>query len=93
MGTKITKLRPVGGFCVENSGAITLAIATFLGVPVSTMHTITGAIVGVDSAAGSADAVRWGVAMRIVWAWLLTIPASAALAAVLYRAIRLVGSP
>lgn len=88
MGMKITKLKPVGGFCAESSGAITLAMATFLGVPVSTTHTITGSIVGVGASEGRASAVRWGVAGRIVWAWILTIPLSALLAAVLYLAIR-----
>jgi inorganic phosphate transporter, PiT family len=81
MGQRITKLKPVGGFCAETSGAITLFLATALGVPVSTTHTITGSIVGVGSAQ-KFSAVRWGVAGRIVWAWLLTIPCSAFLAAV-----------
>jgi len=80
MGLRITKLKPVGGFCAETGGAITLFLATSLGVPVSTTHTITGAIVGVGSVT-SASAVRWGVAGRIVWAWVLTIPCSAAIAA------------
>jgi PiT family inorganic phosphate transporter len=80
MGQKITKLKPVGGFCAESGGAITLFIASFLGIPVSTTHTITGAIVGVG-ATQKLSAVRWGVAGNIVWAWILTIPASAALAA------------
>ena len=79
MGMRITKLKPVGGFCAETGGAITLFIATHLGVPVSTTHTITGAIVGVGSVT-DASAVRWGVAGRIVWAWVLTIPCSAAIA-------------
>ena len=83
MGQKITKLKPVGGFCAETGGAITLFIATNLGVPVSTTHTITGAIVGVGSVR-SASAVRWGVAGNIVWAWIFTIPASAFIAAVFY---------
>lgn len=83
MGQRITKLKPVGGFCAETGGAMTLFIATSLGVPVSTTHTITGAIVGVGSVRG-ASAVRWGVAGNIVWAWILTIPASAAVAAVFY---------
>jgi inorganic phosphate transporter, PiT family len=83
MGQRITKLRPVGGFCAETGGAITLFIATGLGVPVSTTHTITGAIVGVGSVR-NASAVRWGVAGNIVWAWVLTIPASAFVAAVSY---------
>jgi PiT family inorganic phosphate transporter len=80
MGQKITKLKPVGGFCAETGGAITLFMATALGVPVSTTHTITGAIVGVG-AARRVQAVRWGVAGNIVWAWVLTIPASAFVAA------------
>ncbi len=80
MGLRITKLRPVGGFCAETGGALTLFLATHLGIPVSTTHTITGAIVGVGSVQ-NASAVRWGVAGRIVWAWLLTIPCSAFIAA------------
>jgi inorganic phosphate transporter, PiT family len=83
MGQRITKLKPVGGFCAETGGAITLFIATALGVPVSTTHTITGAIVGVGSTQ-RASAVRWGVAGNIVWAWILTIPASAFIAAVFF---------
>ncbi|HYW57622.1 MAG TPA: anion permease [Polaromonas sp.] len=83
MGQKITKLKPVGGFCAETGGAITLFLATGLGIPVSTTHTITGAIVGVGSAQ-RASAVRWGVAGNIVWAWIFTIPASAFVAAVAY---------
>jgi inorganic phosphate transporter, PiT family len=87
MGTRITKLRPFGGFCAETAGGISILIASGLGVPVSTTHTITGAIVGVG-AANRISAVRWGVATRIVWAWLLTIPMSAAIAAVSYLALR-----
>ena len=83
MGQKITKLKPVGGFCAESGGALTLFIATALGVPVSTTHTITGAIVGVGSTQRM-SAVRWGVAGNIVWAWVLTIPASAFVAAFAY---------
>ena len=83
MGQKITKLKPVGGFCAETGGALTLFIATGLGIPVSTTHTITGAIVGVGSTQ-RASAVRWGVAGNIVWAWILTIPASALVAALGY---------
>jgi PiT family inorganic phosphate transporter len=83
MGSKITKLQPVGGFAAETAGAISLFTATHLGVPVSTTHTITGAIIGVGSIR-RLSAVRWGVAGRIVWAWLLTIPASAFIAAVTY---------
>jgi len=81
MGQKITKLKPVGGFCAETGGAMTLFIASALGVPVSTTHTITGAIVGVGSVQ-KMSAVRWGVAGNIVWAWVLTIPASAFMAAI-----------
>lgn len=83
MGQKITKLKPVGGFCAETGGALTLFMATVLGIPVSTTHTITGAIVGVGSTR-RASAVRWGVAGNIVWAWILTIPASAFVAALGY---------
>jgi inorganic phosphate transporter, PiT family len=83
MGQKITKLKPVGGFCAETGGAITLFLATSMGIPVSTTHTITGAIVGVGSVQRM-SAVRWGVAGNIVWAWVLTIPASAFVAAVAY---------
>ncbi len=87
MGSRITKLRPFGGFCAETAGGITVLLATSLGVPVSTTHTITGAIVGVG-AAQRVSAVRWGVAGRIVWAWVLTIPMSAAIAAVAYLMLR-----
>ncbi len=83
MGQRITKLKPVGGFCAETGGALTLFLATALGIPVSTTHTITGAIVGVGSVR-NASAVRWGVAGNIVWAWVLTIPASALVAALAY---------
>ena len=83
MGQRITKLKPVGGFCAETGGAITLFLATALGVPVSTTHTITGAIIGVG-AVRNASAVRWGVAGNIVWAWIFTIPATAFVAAVFY---------
>ena len=81
MGQRITKIRPVGGFCAELSGSLTLFLATALGIPVSTTHTITGSIVGVGITQ-SASAVRWGVAGNIVWAWILTIPCSAFVAAV-----------
>ena len=81
MGSRITKLRPVGGFCAETAGAISILFATKFGIPVSTTHTITGAIVGVG-ATHRLSAVRWGVAGRIVWAWILTIPAAAAIGAV-----------
>lgn len=83
MGQKITKLKPVGGFCAETGGALTLFIATALGIPVSTTHTITGAIVGVGST-HRMSAVRWGVAGNIVWAWIFTIPASGFVAAIAY---------
>jgi PiT family inorganic phosphate transporter len=83
MGQRITKLKPVGGFCAETGGALTLFLATALGIPVSTTHTITGAIVGVG-ATQRASAVRWGVAGNIVWAWIFTIPASAFVAALAY---------
>ena len=83
MGQKITKLKPVGGFCAETGGAITLFVATSMGIPVSTTHTITGAIVGVGSSK-KVSAVRWGVAGSIVWAWVLTIPCSAFMAAVMW---------
>ena len=89
MGQKITKLKPVGGFCAEAGGAMTLFLATALGVPVSTTHTITGAIVGVGSVQ-RASAVRWGVAGNIVWAWIFTIPASAFVAGVFYWVGRIV---
>lgn len=83
MGQRITKLRPVGGFAAETAGAITIIGASLGGIPVSTTHTITGSIVGVG-ATKSVSAVRWGVAGSIVWAWILTIPASAALSALTY---------
>jgi PiT family inorganic phosphate transporter len=83
MGQRLTKLKPVHGFCAETGGAITLFIATGLGIPVSTTHTITGAIVGVGSTR-RASAVRWGVAGNIVWAWIFTIPASGIMAALAY---------
>ncbi len=80
MGQKITKLKPVGGFCAETAGALTLFGTALAGIPVSTTHTITGAIVGVG-AVHRLSAVRWGVAGRIIWAWIFTIPASALIAA------------
>ncbi len=83
MGSKITKLKPVGGFCAETGGGITIMLMTHFGIPVSTTHTITGAIVGVGSA-HRLSAVRWGVAGRIVWAWVITIPAAAGIAAATY---------
>jgi inorganic phosphate transporter, PiT family len=87
MGSKITRLTPMQGFCAENGGAITLFAATGLGVPVSTTHTITGAIIGVG-AARRASAVRWGIAGNIVVAWVITLPASALIAALTYLATR-----
>ena len=90
MGSKITKLQPVGGFAAETSAAISLFIATSLGVPVSTTHAITGAIVGVG-ATRRLSAVRWGMAAQIVWAWLLTIPAAFAIGAATYLALKLAG--
>jgi PiT family inorganic phosphate transporter len=86
MGLRITKLKPVGGFCAETGGAITLFAATSLGIPVSTTHTITGAIVGVG-AVTRLSAIRWGVAGRIVWAWVFTIPASAFISAVTWSVV------
>ena len=83
MGTRITKLRPVGGFCAETGGAAAILIATHFGIPVSTTHTITGSIMGVG-ATQRLSAVRWGIARRIVWAWVITIPAAAAIAALSY---------
>lgn len=83
MGQRLTKLKPVGGFCAETGGAASLFIATALGVPVSTTHTITGAIVGVGSVRNP-SAVRWGLASNIVWAWIFTIPAAALVAALCY---------
>ena len=88
MGSKITKLKPVGGFCAEAAGATTLFFLAYHGIPVSTTHTITGAIVGVGST-GRLSAVRWGVAERIIWAWVLTIPASALVAAVAFYIVKI----
>jgi PiT family inorganic phosphate transporter len=91
MGSKITKLQPIGGFCAETAGAITIVGATLGGIPVSTTHTITGAIMGVG-ATRRLSAVKWGVAGRIVWAWILTIPIAAAVAAAAYPLVaRLLG--
>jgi PiT family inorganic phosphate transporter len=86
MGTRITRLRPVGGFCAETGGAFAILFATKLGVPVSTTHTISGAIIGVG-ATHRLSAVRWGIAGRIVWAWLLTIPAAGIMAALSYMVL------
>jgi inorganic phosphate transporter, PiT family len=88
MGMKITKLKPVGGFCAETAGAITLFLATHSGIPVSTTHTITGSIIGVG-ATTKLSGIKWGVATRIVWAWLLTIPASAIMAALIFYVMHL----
>ncbi len=92
MGTRITKLRPVGGFCAETAGALVIQVATHFGIPVSTTHTITGAIVGVG-ATTRLSAVRWGLASRIVWAWVITIPAAALIAAISYKVLALIGTP
>lgn len=89
MGSRITKLRPVGGFCAETGGALSILLATQFGIPVSTTHTITGAIVGVG-ATTRLSAVRWGVARRIVWAWVLTIPAAAMISAVAWWVLHFV---
>jgi PiT family inorganic phosphate transporter len=91
MGMKITKLQPVGGFCAETAGAITLFLSTFGGIPVSTTHTITGAIIGVGATRKLA-AIRWGVAGRIVWAWIFTIPASAIIGAATLYGLRALGA-
>jgi PiT family inorganic phosphate transporter len=90
MGSKITKLQPMGGFCAETAGAITIVGATLGGIPVSTTHTITGAIMGVG-ATRRLSAVKWGVAGRIVWAWILTIPVSAVAAAAAYLLLSRLG--
>ncbi|HVF30581.1 MAG TPA: inorganic phosphate transporter [Pyrinomonadaceae bacterium] len=89
MGTKIVKLQPVGGFCAETAGAATLFFATFTGIPVSTTHTITGSIVGVGSAKRF-SAVKWGVAGRILWAWVLTIPMAALISALTYGVVLII---
>jgi PiT family inorganic phosphate transporter len=91
MGMRITKLRPVGGFCAETAGAVTLIGTAIGGIPVSTTHTITGSIMGVG-ATQRLSAVRWGVAGRIVWAWILTVPASAVIAASSWLLLRVVGA-
>jgi PiT family inorganic phosphate transporter len=87
MGSKITKLKPVGGFCAESAAALTLVMTALWGIPVSTTHTITGSIIGVGST-HRISAVRWGVARRIVWAWIITIPAGATMAAIVFWTIR-----
>ncbi len=89
MGHNLTKLQPIGGFCAETGGGVTILALAHAGIPVSTTHTITGAIVGVGSTRGT-RAVRWGVAGRIIWAWILTIPASAIVAAIMYGLARAV---
>jgi PiT family inorganic phosphate transporter len=89
MGSKITKLKPAGGFCAESAAALTLAYVTLTGTPVSTTHTITGGIVGVG-ATRRLSAVKWGVAGRIVWAWVLTIPAAATIAAASFFIVQLI---
>src|SRR6185436_3549569 len=89
MGSRLTKLRPVGGFAAETAGAIAIGMATFGGIPVSTTHTITGAIVGVG-ATRRLSAVRWGVARTVIWAWVLTIPLSALMSAVVLLLVQLI---
>lgn len=84
MGMRITKLKPIGGFCAEAAGAVTLFIASYLGVPVSTTHTITGSIMGVGTVANRLSGVRWGIALYIIWAWLLTLPLTACLSALFW---------
>ena len=83
MGQKITKLRPIDGFCAETASAASIFLATYLGIPVSTTHVITGAVSGVGASKGL-SAVRWGVTLRIVWAWIFTIPAAAFIAGAVY---------
>jgi PiT family inorganic phosphate transporter len=90
MGMRLTKLKPFGGVCAESAGALILGLTSFLGVPVSTTHTITGAIVGVG-AVSKPGSVRWGVASRILWAWIFTIPASALISAITYYLARAAG--
>ncbi len=86
MGMKIAKLRPIGGFCAETAGAITLFFATYFGIPVSTTHTITGSIIGISSAIYHPSRIKWEIATKILWAWMLTIPASAFISAMLFYA-------
>ncbi|HVN87574.1 MAG TPA: inorganic phosphate transporter [Candidatus Binatia bacterium] len=90
MGMRITKLQPIGGFCAETAGAITIIGAAMAGIPVSTTHTITGAIVGVG-ASRRLSAVRWGVARNVVWAWILTVPCTGAIAMLIVELLRIVG--
>ncbi|HUQ19492.1 MAG TPA: inorganic phosphate transporter [Gemmatimonadaceae bacterium] len=89
MGSRITKLRPVSGFCAETGGALAITLASHYGIPVSTTHTITGSIVGVG-ATNRVNAVRWGIARRIVWAWVVTIPAAGIMAAISYYVLQLI---
>jgi PiT family inorganic phosphate transporter len=89
MGSRLTKLKPVHGFCAETGGAISVFLASGMGIPVSTTHVITGAIVGVGSAQ-RVSAVRWGLAGRIIWAWMLTIPVAAGVGGILYLALHVV---
>jgi PiT family inorganic phosphate transporter len=90
MGTRITQLQPIGGFCAETAAAASLFGTAYAGIPVSTTHTITGAIIGVGSVR-RLTAVRWGVAREVVWAWILTIPGSAVIAAIAYAATAWIG--
>jgi PiT family inorganic phosphate transporter len=90
MGQKMVKLRPVGGFCAETGGAVMLIVTAMAGIPVSTTHTITGAIMGVGSTQ-NASAVKWGVAHKIVWAWILTIPVSFVIGATIFKMISFLG--
>lgn len=89
MGMKIVKLKPIGGFCAEASGAVTLFIATHFGIPVSTTHTIMGSIIGVGTVSDHLTRIKWGIAANVLWAWLLTIPATALLAAAIFYVFRL----
>jgi inorganic phosphate transporter, PiT family len=91
MGSRITKLKPVGGFAAETAGAVAIAMSTYGGIPVSTTHTITGAIAGVG-ATRRLSAVRWGVAKTVLWAWVLTIPMSALLAALTFYTVKIIAT-
>lgn len=90
MGMKITKLKPIGGFSAESAGAITLALATHLGIPVSTTHTITGAIIGTSAAVAPPSRVKWGIATKILWAWIMTVPAAGLLSALFFEIFLLI---
>lgn len=90
MGTKITKLRPIGGFCAETAGAATLFLATHGGIPVSTTHTITGSIIGIGTAIYNPSRIKWEIAAKIIWAWIFTIPAAALIGAVLFSLLQFV---